>query len=312
MRVFVGRAGAAMLLVAAAAVLTVAWLSQRGERDEPRAASPGALAAPARSSSAGGSPSATRASPGLPQAAPATADRIEIAGSQRAAIASTELADRPTSLTARDRRAWRLSEFLPDAYSHSDSVIHALTIDGRDYILRGAGRTGDDVLVVRRASGELYLGWLDDRTGGAALGDAERPAERIERVVRITVAAAEAARAAQPPARLSVVIDGVQRQAITAASFAASARLSVAGPRDAAVEAIDVAHAFGDGLALIAIVADGTRQTIAPPTPTARAVILLTRRARFKLAWIDPAGQPIHDAQQRELSEISLRSAPRK
>jgi hypothetical protein len=100
----------------------------------------------------------------------------------------------------------------------------------------------------------------------------------------------------------------VARRIVTATSFAASARLTIEGPRDAAAPAIDVAHAFGDGLQIADMVADGARLTTAPPTPTARAVIYLTRRARFKFAWIDAAGQPIRGTQQRELTEIALRS----
>ena len=299
MRILAQRAAVAIAVAAAGAALAVAWLA-RSDRGVPP---PAARAAPAHPGSRGPAPSTIRVLPDR-QAAP---DRIEIAGSERAVIASAELADRPAALAARDRRAWRLSELLPDAYTHADSIIHALTVDGKDYILRAAGRNGDDVVVVRRATGELYLGWLDDATPGRPLGDAERPAARIERVARITVTA-PAALPALPPARLTVVIDGVARHTITAESFAAAARLAIHGPRDAAAPAIDLAHAFGDGLEVAGMVADGARLTTAPPAPTARAVVLLTRRARFKFAWVDAAGRPIRDSQQRELTEISLRS----
>ena len=298
MRVLAQRGAVAILVAAASAALVFAWLARRTDRVVPRLA--------ARAAQRG----ADRQAPSMTQvasAAQAVPYRIEIAGSERAAITSAELADRPAALAARDRRAWRLSELLPDAYIHSDSVIRALTLDGKDYILRAAGRDGDDVLVVRRATGELYLGWLDDATPGLPLGDAERPAERIARVARITVAAPTAP-PALPAAQLTVVIDGVARRIVTATSFAASARLTIQGPRDAAAPAIDVAHAFGDGLQIADMVADGARLTTAPPTPTARAVIYLTRRARFKFAWIDAAGQPIRGTQQRELTEIALRS----
>jgi hypothetical protein len=300
MRILAQRAAVAIAVAAAGAALAVAWLADGDRGVPPRAA----RLAPPGAGVARLIPSTTQ----VPSARQAAPDRIEIAGSERGAIASAELADRPAALVARDRRAWRLSELLPDAYTHADSVIHALTIDGKDYILRAAGRNGDDALVVRRATGELYLGWLDDVTPGRPLGDAERPAQRIERVARITVTA-PAASPALPPARLTVVIDGAARHTITAESFAAAARLAIHGPRDAAAPAIDLAHAFGDGLEIAGIVADGARLTTAPPAPTARAVVLLTRRARFKFAWIDAAGQPIRDSQQRELTEISLRSA---
>src|SRR5690348_10969250 len=108
MRVLAQRAAVAILVVAAGAALAIAWLAWRSDRGVPP---PAALAAPAGTGSAGVAPSTMRGSPAA-QAAP---DRIEIAGSERAAITSSELADRPTGLAARDRRAWRLSELLPDA-----------------------------------------------------------------------------------------------------------------------------------------------------------------------------------------------------
>src|SRR5215510_2857452 len=104
MRVLAQRA-AAVVTVAAGAALVVGVLARR-DREPPAAR----IAAPAGASN-GQTPSTMR--PAI------AADRIEIAGAERAAITSAELADRPAALAARDRRAWRLSELLPDTYTHA-------------------------------------------------------------------------------------------------------------------------------------------------------------------------------------------------
>ena len=247
--------------------------------------------------------------PALPAAPPATI-RIAVDGGDRA-IDGAELASRATALTARDRRAWRLSELLPDGYHQSSAKIHALTIDGGDYILRGDGRQGDDVIVVRRSTGELYLSWLDgDPRAERPLADAERPAERIEHVTRIAVTG-PTPEVALPPAQVRVVVDGVPRPPLTIDRFAAAARLAIQDQRGAgAAPALDLAHAFGATLQVVALVSDGVPLAAAPPAGDARAVLFVNRRGRFKFAWIDPTGQPIGKA-AREVSEIALVGAPR-
>ncbi|HEY0482895.1 MAG TPA: hypothetical protein VGD37_35480 [Kofleriaceae bacterium] len=276
-----------------------------------------AAGAAIRAGSTPAAPSENRTRPELPGASSAGAiavaaapDRIaiDIEGAGRTALTSAELAHRASTLEARDRRAWRLSEIIPDTYIHSNAILHAMTIEGGDYILNGDGRRGDDAIVVRRNNGEMYLAWLEGGArGGRPLADAERPAERIEHVARITLTQPERA-APRPAAQLTIIVDGVPRRTLTAASFAAAAQLTIGNQRDGRAPAIDVAHAFGGSMQVAGLVSDGAPVTAAPPADGARAVIYMNRRARFKFAWIDAAGQPI-GAKQREVSEISLRSA---
>ncbi|TMQ16000.1 MAG: hypothetical protein E6J90_21675 [Deltaproteobacteria bacterium] len=304
----------AVLALAAGVVTVTAWRNRASSPSASRASSPTAsVASPPGETGSSPSENHPTPQPQLPAqpAAPATPDRIQIEGSERTAIDSSELADRPTGLTANDRRAWRLSELIPDTYMHSNAVIHALTIDGGDYILKDDGRGGDDVLVVRRDSGELYIAWLDGNANdGRPLADAERPVERIEHIARIALV--KPTRPVElPPAKLSVTVDGVPRQTLTAASFAAAARIALKGQHDGDARAIDVAHAFGAALEVAGLVADGAHVTTAAPGRDARPVIYLNRRGRFKFAWIDPSGEPIRDTKQREVSELALRSTSR-
>ena len=152
-----------MLVVAVGAVVTTGLLN----RSEPAGKRPPAIP---HSGMRGVAPSSNLATP-MPRFIPplmldrpdraARAIAIEIEGAGKSAIDSAELADRPTNLQAADRRAWRLTELIDNTYIHSNTIIHALTMDGEDYILNDDGRHGSDVIVVRRARGELYLGWLD-------------------------------------------------------------------------------------------------------------------------------------------------------
>jgi hypothetical protein len=231
---------------------------------------------------------------------------IEIDGAARLALTADEFGGRPTNLQAADRRAWRLTELIDGSQIRASTVIHAITMDGEDYILNNDGRRGADIIVVRRATGELYVGWLD---GGAdrPLADAERPAERIERVARIALAT-PAREPENRAATLAIVVDGKPRQTLTPESFAALARLAVRGPRDEAMAAIDVGGAFG-AAAIVSVVAGGRRVAAAPPSRGARPVVYLTRRARFKLAWVDAAGAPIDGARHRDVSELALQTA---
>jgi hypothetical protein len=312
-RSLVRRVTAVIAVAGAGAMMIAAW---RGHPTSPppspspsplgRPGAAGRPDAPPAVSQARATPSVPPQLPGPPAAAPSPS-RIDLEGDDRA-IDSAALAARSSALTARDRRAWRLSELLPDSYLHSGATIHALTSDGRDYILRGDGRGGDDVIVVRRNTGELYLGWLDGGPrDGRALADAERPAERLEHVVRI---ARSLPAPATEAARLTVVIDGAPRRVVTPDGFPAAARLAIQDPRRGASPAIDLARAFGGPLQLVGLVSGGAHLAATPPAGDARAVVYLTRRGRFKLAWIDAAGQPIGSA-LREVSEVTLRSAPR-
>ena len=244
-------------------------------------------------------------------AAPGASDQIEIEGSERSKITSSELAERPTGLTANDRRAWRLTEIIPDIYVHANAEIHVLTIDGGDYILREDGRRGDDVLLVRRNSGELYLGWLDDHASdGRPLADAERPTERIEHVARIALVKPTRP-PEQPPAQLTVMVDGKLHHTLTATNFAAAARIAIKGQNESDARGIDVAHAFGGTLHVAGLVASSARVTTEAPSGDARPVIYMNRRGRFKFAWLDTSGAPIRGTKLREVTELALRSTSR-
>jgi hypothetical protein len=325
MVVLARRSGVIAMLVAAVGAVVATGLFNRSE---PTGIRPPAIAG---SGTRGVLPSSNRAIPLARLTARPVLDRapgaiaIEIEGAGKSAIDSAELADRPTNLQAADRRAWRLTELIDTAYIHSDTIIHALTMDGGDYILNDDGRHGSDVIVVRRASGELYLGWLEGSADrGRPLADAELPAQRIERVARISLATPAA------PAQLTVVIDGKPRRTVTAESFAEAATLQIRaqhdrgqpidrgvpatrppGPREppggeGASSAIDVAHAFGVEVQVVGLTAGGHRTASPPPSRDARAVIYLTRRARFKFAWIDARGEPIDGTKQRDVSELVL------
>ena len=303
---------AAVLAIAVAGIAVLARRDRAPSRPASHAVS-SAATAPAAPRQTRISPSVTQPPPELalaaPSAPPGGPDRIAIEGSERTALDSSELAARPATLVARDRRAWRLSELIPDTYMHSNGAIHALTMDGGDYILRGDGRRGDDVVLVRRDNGELYLGWLDDSANDARpLADAERPAERIEHVARLTVVK-PVAEVALPPAQLTVTVDGKPRQTLSASNFAAAAKLALKGQQEGDARAIDVSRAFGGSLQIAELVADGAHVTTEAPGRDARAAIYMSRRGRFKFAWLDPSGEPIRNTKLREVSVLALRSS---
>jgi hypothetical protein len=236
---------------------------------------------------------------------------IAVEGAGNSSIDSAELAERPTNLQASDRRAWHLTELIDHTYINSNTIIHAVTIDGGDYILNDDGRSTSDVIVVRRAGGELYLGWLDGSAERARpLADAELPAERIERVARISLATPVATRD-ELPAQLTIVVDGQPRRTVTALTFAKQATLQVRGRGEGTSPAIDVARAFGSPLEVVGLTAGGHRTASPPPSRDARAVIYLTRRVHFKFAWVDARGEPIEGTKQRDVSELVLATAGR-
>jgi hypothetical protein len=244
--------------------------------------------------------------PALP-AASEPAPAVEVSGALLPAIDAAALAQRPTTLQARDRRAWRLADVLGDSYTTPGMVIRAVTRDGGDYILRGDGRTGDDVLIVRRETGELYVGWLAEGADDLPLADAERPSERIEGVVRIAIEKA-AEPPARPPARLVIVVDGAPVRTLDAQGFAAAATLRIKARREGEAAAIDLQRAFGGAAQLVGLETEAGHVDASPPAPGARAVVYLTRRARFKFAWVDASGAPIRSTKQREVTEIALRT----
>ena len=94
---------------------------------------------------------------------------------------------------------------------------------------------------------------------------------------------------------------------MTAQSFAAAARLQIKGQGDAAAPAIDVGRAFG-AAQLVGLTAGGAHLSPTPPSRGARPVIYLTRRERFKFAWLDAAGEPIAASKQREVTALELRT----
>jgi hypothetical protein len=247
--------------------------------------------------------------PQLP-AAPVAASRgiaVEVDGVAKGSFDEAGLADRPATLQAGDRKAWRLSELLHNTHIHSKSVIHALTNDGGDYILNEDGRSAGDAIVVRRTTGEIYIGWLDGDPGKRQLADVERPAERIENVARISITSPEIPKDL-PPSRLAIIIDGKPRQTVTAQTFPALARLQVTGQREGNASAIDVAHAFGGTMQVVGLTASGAHVTVKRPGPDARPVIYMTRRLQFKFAWVDRSGEPIRDTKQRDVTELVLRT----
>jgi hypothetical protein len=229
---------------------------------------------------------------------------IEVDGIATGSIDASTILQRPTSLVARDRRAWRLSELLHNTHIPSNAVIHALTTDGQGYTIQDSGRGAGDTILVRRNTGELYIGWLDGDPATRPLADAERPAERIENLSRIAIATPIVPE--HLPARLTVLVDGRPHRSLTPDSFFAAATLQLRGQREGTAAAIDVAHTFGSTLELVSITAGGGRVTSPRPTPDARAAIYLTRRGQFKFAWIDPTGAPIAGTKQREVTELAL------
>ena len=212
------------------------------------------------------------------------------------AIDTTQLATRPATLVASDRRAWRISELLADTYMQADAEIHARTADGGDFIVR------DDAIVVRRNTGELYLGWLAG--GDGTLADLEKPAERIEHLASIVVTV-PVAEPPQAPATMTIVIDGKPQRTLTLDQFAAAATLQIKNSRTGTTPAIDIARVFD--AEVVGVEASGERVEAARPASNARAVVYVNRRNRFKFAWVDAAGAPI-GANQRDVTLLALRT----
>jgi hypothetical protein len=306
MNYFSRRSGVAIVLaLGASAALATAWCDRSGRVAEREAALTPSGAVRARAANHATSPSIRTALPVLePAAIP-----IEVDGTAIAAIDVTALLQRHSTLTAGDRRAWRLSELLPSTHMASTAVIHALTNDDQDYIIQEPGRRAGDAILVRRNTGELYIGWLDGDTATRPLADAERPAERIENLSRISITTPIVPD--HLPARLTVVIDGKPASTLTPQSFPDAATIQIRGQRDGAAAAIDIARAFGATLHLVGLTAGGARVTSPAPAPDARAVIYLTRRGQFKFAWIDPSGEPLANTKQRDVTELALATTPR-
>ncbi len=215
-----------------------------------------------------------------------------------AALDLSQLDARDSSLVADDRQAWLLSDLVEGG---SDLVPHAITTDGRDFSLEPADR----VLVVRRASGELYVGFLNDGADATGvLADIERPAERIDDLARIALVPAAPVVATPAVAQLTVLVDGKVAGTFAPDTFASAATTVLDGKH--AAPALEIEKAFG-GTRVVGLEADGAHVELHAPREGARAVVYMNRRWRFKFAWVDRSGRPIGD-EQREVSQITLRS----
>jgi hypothetical protein len=255
---------------------------------------------------------APRERPGDAAAArvPAATPTIEVTveGAPVAPLSAATLAGKPPSLLARGRHAWRLSELLGDAYTEPQRRVVARTADGRHHVLRGDGKVGDDVILVQRDDGSLYIGWLVDGAErfGAALGDAEQPASRLEEVVALTIAKPPPP-AELPPARVEIERDGAVVRTVTADEFAALATTSL-DSRGTVQQAIDLSRDLGGPARLAGLVAEGVPVDGAAPLPDARPVLYLNRRKRFKFAWVDSTGKPLLGTRVREVTRVILRT----
>jgi len=299
---------AALLVIAATALLVTGFFNRSATPPAPLATTTARPEANASSGMARVTASGKTVTPPSLSPLPAVDSALEISieGNAAPSITARDLAERATNLQASDRRAWRLTELIDSTYIHANTAIHAITSDGQDYILNDDGRAAGDIIVVQRNTGEVYVGWLDgSAAAGLPLADAERPAERVERVARIAIAS-PAREPAEPPATLAITLDGKPHRTVTPDGFAALAQLAVRGQRDEASAAIDVSRAFGGPAKIVGLVASGRRIAAASPSAGARPVIYLTRRARFKFAWVDAAGAPIDGTKQREVSELAL------
>src|SRR5688572_10259181 len=121
-----------VLMIAAAALLV---LGATGFFNRSATPSEPPLTGPHRSGP-GVEPSSNRATPPrLPPPALGEAPEIAIDGAALPSITGDELAARPSNLQAADRRAWRLTDLIGGSDIQANTVIHAITIDGEDYIL---------------------------------------------------------------------------------------------------------------------------------------------------------------------------------
>ena len=270
---------------------------------------PDGAAAPHTPFSAGPAPTSAKAPP---NPAAATAVQPPATSGQQpdalyTALDSAALAERSTMLIAKDRRAWRLQNILGDAYNQQGTVVSAVAQDGTRRIVRGGGQVGgDDVLVVRRNDGTIYIGWLipgvDDEV---PLADAEKPAQRIENVVGVAVEKEKHEERA--PASLAIVVSGKTLQTIGPDDFAAAATIIVKDERKPQMAAIDLQHAFVKNAQVASVESDGVRVELSPPSKDARPVIVLNRRKRFKFVWVDAAGNNVGGPKLREISQVFLR-----
>ncbi len=154
-------------------------------------------------------------------------------------------------------------------------------------VLRGEGTNRDDALVVRRDSGQLYVGWLRSEGVGAdvPLADAELPLQRVADVVSLVVL-----RPVLPGASVIIVLDSATILTLTAQDFAAVAQLEVKGDHAGTLSAIDLQRGFAPNTQLVSVVVEGAEVVASPPASRARPILYMNRRERFKAAWVDAAG----------------------
>lgn len=238
-------------------------------------------------------------------AADAPMIRVTVDGEEITPLSPATLAGTIPSWRARDRHAWRLGELLGAVHAEPRKRVVARTADGRDHVLRGDGRAGDNVILVQRDDGSLYIGWLVDGAErfGAALGDAEHPATRLEDVVGLTIAE-QAHPPDLPPAQVEIERDGVVVRTISVDQFPTLATTSIDN-RGNELPAIDLARGLGGRARVAGLVADNLPFDGASPTPDARPLLYLNRRKRFKFAWVDPSGRPL-GARLREVTKVIL------
>lgn len=259
----------------------------------------------------GGSGAFTSPRPSLPAdaadvAAPGLA--LVVDGEERERITSDELALRPSTLEARDRRGWLLSEVLGDEYADSQVAVRAITEDGAEYNLRDDGASAGTAMLVRRDSGELYIGWLAPGGDPATpLADRELPAQRIEHVRRIELTRTTPA-AALPPAAVVVSVDGTPRATVTPSTFGQLATVTLHESQGAVV-GIDLGRAFGNAT-VVSFEAGGVQHDdVRAPTGKERVVLYMNRRGRFKLGFVDETGRLVRGSKEREVTGVGLRSA---
>jgi hypothetical protein len=226
---------------------------------------------------------------------------VKVGSEALPSIDATSLRDRPPSFTARDRRAWRLADLIGDSYRRPELHIHVRTASGGDFIVRGAGHPGDDVIVVQRDDGSMYVGWLRPNAAqyGNALADAEKPAERIEGVVAIS-AEAPSTDNVQPKGHVDIV-KGSAVASVDADGFASIATGHLThGDESIPVMPFDAP--------ITSVTSEGHEVTPSPPFGGAVPWLRLNKKGQFKLVWGDAAGNLLAEGSLRAVTRVVLRA----
>jgi hypothetical protein len=210
-------------------------------------------------------------------------------------------------LSGRGRHGWKLDDLLGDRYWEPQKEVHVHTADGLDFVVRGDGHAGDDVILVERDDGTRYVGWLvpgADPDGD--LGDIEQPAARIEDVVDVTIQD-QPKDPEMTPATLEVAIDGSVVRTLGADELAGIATAQMPAKDGTMIAALDLTRDLGGTTELVTFVANGSQVEGTPPASGVKPVLHVNRRKRFKLAWLDATGKPVEGTKFREVSRIDLR-----